>query len=249
MRERPKVDGRVVVAYCRVSTAEQAAQGPSLEVQERTCRAYAAARFAGREVIVISETASGRRTGRRGYRSMMRQARLGDVYAIMAVELSRLWRTARDAMEASARLRDWGVELVITTMGLDTTTAAGKLMYGVMAMFAEFESNVISDRVRRVQADGRRRGRKGPGRRPYGWEVSAAGTLQKRDVEQSVVDEMLLGRAEGLSWGVLAERLNDRGVRTATGLSWDSAGLRLVVASAVKRRGQDATLRLLSEAG
>jgi len=240
MKNQPRSDGLPIVIYVRVSSVEQAAGRPTLDVQEKTCRAYAASRWPEREVIVIQDLKSARRGGRRGYRSLVSQCKAGKVFAVVTQELSRLWRCARDALTMSVRLQEWAVHLVIVSLGIDTTTPAGKLMLGMMALLAEWESDLISERTLRAQRYHKSLGYKGPGRRPYGWQlIEGSRVIERRSAEQAVIDRVLGDRAGGLSWGVIAASLTLDQIYTATGREWDASGLRIVMGHAVARRAEE----------
>jgi DNA invertase Pin-like site-specific DNA recombinase len=67
-------------------------------------------------------------------------------------------RSTLDALQVAERLRDRGVHIVITTLGVDLATPAGRLVFGVMAQIAEFEREQIRERVIAGMAEAKRRG-------------------------------------------------------------------------------------------
>lgn len=234
--ERPHRNTQVVAVYCRVSTQQQEQDGLSLERQARTLQGYAQERLPGYGIEYYSDTSSGRKTSRPQYQRMMRAAKGGYIKAIVAQDLSRMWRCTKDAIEEAAKLREWRVELVLAKEGIDTSTAFGKAFFELSAVFAEFESNQLSERTRRAVAAQRREGRKGAGRRPYGWDVLQDGKLLRNEREQQAIDWALAKRVEGHSWAEIAEGLNFQNYQTASGGQWDRAGIRLVSASVMRRR-------------
>jgi DNA invertase Pin-like site-specific DNA recombinase len=223
-----------------VSTQEQEAEGKSLGLQEQILREYVRRRCPDREIVVYSETASARKTSRRRYQALMRDARAGRVAVVAAVEVSRLWRNASDAINDVRRLEGWGVELIIWNAGIDTSTAFGKLAFGLFALYSQFESDTVSERTKRSHAQLKAMGRRGPGRRPYGWQILEDESLARDPHEQAGADLAFAMRDQGATWSRIAAELNSRGYLPVSGRQWDPGGLRLVLQSVKARRADEA---------
>lgn len=80
----------------------------------------------------------------------------GDVLVVW--DLDRAFRSVIDALTVIDRLRSRGIELEIANLQLDTTSAAGMLVYTVMSAFAEFERRTLAQRTREGLAAARQRG-------------------------------------------------------------------------------------------
>lgn len=225
--------------YARVSTEEQARDSDSLENQVSVCRRLVNTRWAGTETVIFSETGTARKTKRREYQRMMRYARQGLVDLVVCVEMSRLWRNLGDALRDMARLDEWSCAVHIMDIGIDTTTPVGRLQFALVGALAQFESDQVSARTKRALGELRQQGRKGPGRRPFGWKVTEAGMLERDDREQEAVDYIAARRDHGRTWREIAEELNLAGRPSATGREWDGGGCRLVYKAAVRRRGDE----------
>ncbi len=94
-----------VIAYCRVSTTEQAEAGISLEAQRRRLRAYAEAH--GLHMLRVEEDAgiSAKRTSNRpALQRALKALRKGDADGLVVVKLDRLSRTTRDVLDLVERL-------------------------------------------------------------------------------------------------------------------------------------------------
>lgn len=234
-RKRSNI-GQPVAIYCRVSTQEQKKNGKSLEHQEAILRRYAEMRFPDRDVKVYSEVASARRTRRRSYKVMMREGKNGCVSAILATEISRLWRNLADSILEVQKLQEWSCDLVIWSQGIDTSTPIGKLQFHLISAMAQFESDTVSDRTKRAFSEIKRQGKKGPGRRPFGWRVGKKGLLERDLIEQGTVDFVLAERANGKTWRIITDDLNSTGRKTVGGQPWNVGGVRLVTYNAVNRR-------------
>jgi len=170
---------------------------------------------------------------------MMRGAKAGIYRAVLAIESSRMWRNLTDALGEVRKLEEWGVDLVLYQAGIDTATPVGKLQFAIIGALAEFESETISERTKRAFAQGRREGRRGPGRRPYGWKVNREGLLERDEREQRIADWAIARRQEGTTWQGLADELNQMGHRSAQGKEWDPGGLRIVLLNVQRRRADE----------
>ena len=142
-----------VAIYCRVSTDDQ-----SCERQERDLRAFA--RRAGHKVMaVFKETASGADNGRPERAKVLALARAHKIDAVLVTELSRWGRSTQDLVQTLDDLHGWKVSVLAQTgLSFDLSTASGKLMRTIMAGLAEFERDLIRDRVKSGLAAARARG-------------------------------------------------------------------------------------------
>ena len=97
---------------------------------------------------------------------MMQDARktLFDVVIIWKVD--RLGRSVIHMTQIVKELENLGVDLIISTLQIDTRTASGKFVFGIMAQVAEFERNLISERTKLALKHNKRVGKRGPDRGP-----------------------------------------------------------------------------------
>lgn len=221
-----------VAGYARVSTEEQARGGVSLDVQCERLRACAAWRFPGAEVDIFQDVGSGRKDSRPGFRSLRNAITHGQVLAVMVLDLDRL---ARSSMSGWAFLRECDARDVVVVVGaqsIDSSTPAGRHFLRSLLSAAEYESDMISERVQRSVDWNRAHGRKGPGLRPFGWQVTAEGGLVPDPREGSAIQMSLAMRAQGQSWGVIAAALRDSGISTVSGSAWTAEGARSVLVRA-----------------
>lgn len=144
----------MLLGYMRVSKADGS---QSLDLQRDALIS------AGVEVDYLYEDlASGRKDDRSGLAACLKALREGDTLVVW--KLDRLGRDLRHLVNVVHDLTGRGVGLkVLTGQGaaIDTTTAAGKLVFGIFAALAEFERELISERTRAGLASARARGRSG----------------------------------------------------------------------------------------
>ncbi len=115
---------------------------------------------------IYEDRASGKRDDRPGLSSCLKAIRKGDTLVVW--KLDRLGRDLKHLVNTVHDLTERGVGLkVLTGQGaaIDTTTPAGKLVFGIFAALAEFERDLISERTKAGLASARARGRSGG--RPY----------------------------------------------------------------------------------
>ncbi len=150
--------------YCRVSTADQ-----SCARQERDLAAFAAR--AGYEVVgTYKEIASGMKLDRAERKRVLALAQRREIDAVLVTELSRWGRSTTDLLATLTELEARRVSLVaLNGMAFDLTTPHGRMMATLLAGIAEFERELIQERIRSgiaaAKARGKRLGRQ-PGQRP-----------------------------------------------------------------------------------
>lgn len=160
-RRDPRVPLRAAI-YARVSTLEQ-----TPENQLVALRAFASAR--GWTITEFVDTGiSGAKERRPQLDAMLADVRRRKFDLVLVMKLDRLARSTRHLVMLASELEALGVDLVALDQAIDTTTPSGRLLFHMLAAIAEFERDLIRDRVmaglRRARAQGRRLGR--PRRHP-----------------------------------------------------------------------------------
>lgn len=209
-RSRP-----LALAYTRVSTADQAEHGSSLDAQDSILREEAARR--GWDVEIVREEGKSAKSisGRPKLLDVLRRLDTAEADVLLAVRLDRVSRSLTDFAGLYERSAKKGWSLVLPASGIDTTTTAGpaaKFSAQIQAAAAELERGLISARVREGMAQRKAEGWsptvKNPAGRPAG---------RPRRVSDEVRQRIAHDRANGLSFGKIATALNEEGVPTAHG--------------------------------
>jgi putative DNA-invertase from lambdoid prophage Rac len=191
--------GQRVAIYCRVSTADQ-----SCERQERDLAAFATR--AGYEVVgIYKETGSGVRVDRAERKKVMALAQARRIDAVLVAELSRWGRSTLDLLHTLKELESRRVSVIaMNGLAFDLTTPHGRMMATILAGLAEFEGELIRERIRSglavAKARGKRLGRR-PGQRPKSDRLAPkvlALVAQGRSYR-------LIGRELGLSKNTVAD--------------------------------------------
>jgi putative DNA-invertase from lambdoid prophage Rac len=143
-----------VVIYARVSTDRQVHDSQLQEVK-RYCE-----RREWHNVEEVVDTASGAKHNRTGLDGLMAAVRRGKVDVIVCFKLDRLGRSLAHLAQLIAEFQTHGVSLVCTSQGIDTTNQnpAADLQLHILCAVAQFEREVIRDRVNAGLAAARKRG-------------------------------------------------------------------------------------------
>src|ERR1700693_3911971 len=140
--------------YARVSTHDQ----QTLPLQIHAMRDYAAKR--GWSLVAqIKEVGSGA-SQRELRESLLATARRREIDVVMVWRLDRWGRSVADLVSTLQELQHLGVGFVSLTEALDLTTPAGRAMAGLLAVFAEFEREILRERVRAGLAHAREKGKR-----------------------------------------------------------------------------------------
>ncbi|KAB2760941.1 recombinase family protein [Brucella anthropi] len=159
-----------LVAYIRVSTV-----GQNLEVQRDRVLAHGV-----ESDHIFEEKKSGVDSGRPALKEALRFVRTGDTFVVTKID--RLARSAADLHRIVKELEQKGVKFRVLDQNVDTDTPTGKLLLGVLALIAEFETEIRKERQMDGIAKAKETGVK------FG---------RKAKVDQSVIDTVTRMRAEG----------------------------------------------------
>ena len=218
------------IGYIRVSTTEQASEGVSLEAQRAKIAAWAVAN--DYELVAIHEDAGITGTSmekRAGLQAAI--AATGKGMALVAYSFSRLARSTADMLEIASGLEKKGADLVSLTEKIDTTTAAGRMVFRMLAVLSEFERDIISERTTTALAHKKAQG-KVYAALPLGY-ANEAGKLVPIDEELLVVAEIKDMRGQGKTLRDIADDLNQRGIVGKRGGKYHASTIKAVLANSL----------------
>jgi DNA invertase Pin-like site-specific DNA recombinase len=135
------------IGYARVSTTDQTLEPQTDALSEAGCEK------------IFTDVASGARTQRPGLDKAISFCRKGDI--IVVWKLDRMGRSMSHLIETVQRLEKKGVGFQALTEKIDTTTAGGRLVFHLFGALAEFQRDLIRERVQAGLKSARARGRKG----------------------------------------------------------------------------------------
>ena len=140
--------------YARVSTQDQ----QTIPMQTRALREYATRR-GWTIALLVKEIGSGA-SQRERREQLLEAARRREIDVVLVWRLDRWGRSVTDLLATLQELEHLGVGFVSLTEALDLTTPAGRAMAGLLAVFAEFEREILRERVRAGLAHARQNGQR-----------------------------------------------------------------------------------------
>jgi DNA invertase Pin-like site-specific DNA recombinase len=174
--------------YIRVSTDGQTVDNQRLELEQ-------AARSAGWEIVGVYDdngvSGTKSRDQREAFDRLCKDATRRKFDVVMSWSVDRLGRSLQDLISFLSELHAVGVDLYLHQQGWDTTTPAGKAMFQMMGVFAEFERAMIQERVKAGLSRAKAQGK----------------TLGRPKVARKVETAVLAARAEGTGKRKIAKQL------------------------------------------
>lgn len=198
-----------VFAYIRVSTAKQAEEGLSVDVQESQIEGYAKMNDLAVNVWLRDRGVSGsvplrdREAGKR----IFDEAKDGDI--VICSKLDRMFRSAKNALTVLEEMKDRGVKLHYIDLGGSVSNGIGQLVFTILSAVAEQERTRIRERISESKQRMRYENRYQGGRIPVGYKVDEGGILVKDETQQKCIQIMKKKREEGLSYRAISAFLKD----------------------------------------
>ena len=214
---------RKVFGYVRVSTEQQASEGISLDAQKGKITAWSDLNGYSLAGIFVDAGISGKRADNRPELQMALAAVTECGGILLVYSLSRLARSTKDTLSISDRLEKAGADLVSLSEKIDTTSAAGKMVFRMLAVLAEFERDLVSERTIAALQHKRKRGGR-MGQIPFGFRVDTDGdSLVAQADEQLVISAVHQWRSEGQTLQKIAERLVEMKIPNKAGrIRWNT---------------------------
>ncbi|GIF98333.1 recombinase family protein [Catellatospora citrea] len=231
IRQVEESTSRRVAVYIRRSTDEDN-QPYSLEAQETKLRAFVESQPGDWQIVKIySDDASGATTEREGLQRMLRAARAGMFDTLLVYRVDRFSRRLRDLVGLLDELTDAGVVFRSATEPFDTSTPVGRMLVQMLGVFAEFEREVIIDRVIAGMERKAAKGLWNGGSVPYGYAKNpATQNYVAVEDEAAIVRRIFdLYTKDRLGTRAIASVLNDRGLRTKRGNPWSQRSVETVI--------------------
>ena len=200
--------------YCRVSTRQQANEGHSLADQRQRIGGYCQAN--GLPVptdFFVDAATSGtislqkREQGAR----LLSELRRGD--HVVVTKGDRLFRSAKNALEIAELLRERGVCLHLMDMGGEVlNSSVSRLVFGILMMVANMESERIGERTASVKEHLRAQGRFVGGAVPFGYAKTTDGALTRRKDFSAIQQRIAEMSRNGQSTRAIAQTLTEEGM-------------------------------------
>ena len=200
------------IAYTRCSTDEQAEKRNGLEAQRAAIDVEAARR--GWQIEHLADEGASGKFINAGLREALELLATGQADGLIVAKMDRLARSIVNAADIIERANSQGWSLVVLDMNVDLTTAAGRMMARTLVSFAEYERELIGERIKAGLAAKKRRGE------PIGRKPQATPAAVRRIVK---------ARNAGDSFDGIAAALTSDGVLSPLGKTvWQSSTVRRI---------------------
>jgi site-specific DNA recombinase len=199
------------VGYIRVSTDMQAEKGTSLENQYARIQEFAMQRGFILENIYEDAGYSGKNTKRPAFQEMFTRLRKGGVNAVIVWHSTRFARNLRDNINHMAELEQRKIKFY-SIEEPEMSGSSGKAMRNLMAVFAEYQSDLTGEHTRSVKANLKQNKKVYCGHPPLGYK-NVDGQLKVDKNELKIVSEVQHMHAKGTSLHQIAKYLNHNGYK------------------------------------
>ena len=224
---------KAAIGYIRVSTTGQAIDGVSLDAQRAKIAAYCELHGLDLADVFADNGVSAKRADNRPGLQRAIAAVCKSRGVLVVYSLSRFARSTRDAIDLAEQLRRSDADLVSLSEDINTTSAAGKMIFRLLAVLAEFERDLVSERTTAALAHKRRQGERISRFAPFGFDLAGDGRrLEANAHEQQTARLIRRLRGDGLSLRAIAAELDRRGITPKRGRVWHAKVLRDIAARA-----------------
>ena len=207
------------LGYIRVSKERE--DGVSPEQQREKIKLQA--KLLNLEVIHIYEDLdlSGRSADRPQFQEMIQRVRQGGIATILVYKIDRLARNVHDFHRYMSVLDSHGCSLISISQNFDTGSPTGRLLRNILVDFAQFESEMIGERIKDSKVANARRGRWNGGNCPFGYKVVDK-QLIPHETEALIVKEMFDLALKGKGALALCKWLNEQNIQPRRGTVYGS---------------------------
>lgn len=221
----PETVKKRCVIYTRKSVEDGLEQEfNSLDAQREAGEAYIASQK-GNGWICLPERyddggTSGGNMNRPALKRLLGDCEAGLIDIIVVYKIDRLSRSICDFADLTKKFDNWRVNFVAVTQEINTSTSSGRMMLNILITFAQYEREVITERVRDKMSASRKKGMWVGGSVPYGYKVvNKKLVIVPEDAE--IIKGIFQRFVEVQSTKLVAAEINHRGIRTKKGHEWN----------------------------
>ncbi|MCL2068762.1 MAG: recombinase family protein [Oscillospiraceae bacterium] len=230
VKSKPEIDNRQIAVYVRKSKVTES--GKSIEIQREKCITLAQAQYdvSADDIIIYEDKGkSGFYADRPGFRKMLSDIEKNKIKAVICYKIDRISRRTIDLLNLVQQMDQKGIAFIsVSDQDLDTSTRTGKIMISLLAAIAEFERDIIAERITDNMYELAKEGRWLGGECPIGYyskkeRLTANGKkttvnhLEPVEDEQRVVKRLFDLFVQTASFTGTATALNQEGYRTKKG--------------------------------
>ncbi len=212
--------------YCRKSVEEGLEQEfNSLDAQREACEMYISSQKSNGWVCLPEHYDDGGFSGgnmnRPALQKLMADCEAGLVDIIVVYKIDRLSRSICDFADLTKKFDEWGVQFVSVTQDINTSTSSGRMMLNILITFAQYEREVIAERIRDKMSASRRKGMWVGGPVIMGYRVVDK-KLVVYEPEAEIIRKIFRRFTEVQSPKLIAQELNNIGIKNKQGKLWNT---------------------------
>ena len=245
-RKKTAADTRQVAVYVRKSKITET--GKSIEIQKEKCIALACAQFDVTEadlLIYEDEGKSGFYADRPKYKQMLRDIETNKIKAVICYKIDRISRRTVDLLNLVQQMDQKGIAFVsVSDKELDTSTRTGKIMIAMLSAIAEFERDIIAERITDNMYELAKEGRWLGGECPLGYyskkeklvidkKKTTVNHLEPVPDEQRAVKRLYELFLQKGSYNAVFTTLNAEGFKTKKGKQFTSIAVKNILQNPV----------------
>ncbi len=227
-------ENKITAIYLRVSTEEQADSGLGLAAQQERCTAMATAKDLPNVRIYGDAGISGTldHTKRAGLAEIIELVKSGKVGTIIVLDLSRLARSVKLVTSYIELFNDYDVNFISCKESFDTSTAMGKAMLNLVAVFGQLERDLTSERTVSALAERKKTHGYASGKLPLGYSRDSETEVISINDDAKIVRSVFTWRNDKQTLQQIADRVTD-----ATGKKYYPSTIKVILDNEAKYRG------------
>ncbi len=173
---------------------------------------------------------SGSNLNRPALKQLLEDCEAGFIDIVVVYKIDRLSRSISDFSELLKQFEKWGVSYVSVTQDINTTSSSGRMMQNLLMTFAQYERELIAERVRDKMAASKQRGMWMGGAVPYGFKVENKKLFINID-ESKIVKRIFKRFVETQSPKLIAGELNADGLLKRNGQPWETTQISRILSN------------------
>lgn len=181
-----------IAIYVRVSSRENAINGYGLDAQETKCRQYIDLYDLDADSIVLfkDKGISGKSLNRPEMKKLLTEVKNDQIGMVIVYKLDRLTRSVMDTYKLIFELQKHDCQLVAVMDKLDVNSANGRMIVGLLAVFAQWERELDQERTIAAQEEMVRQGKYPYPNSPFGWDKDKNNFLSVNPYERDVINDL-----------------------------------------------------------